>query len=288
MVLAHLKTKLSPTLDPYQFAYRQNRSTENGITTVLHPALYHLNLCYTYVRLLFIDFSSAFNSIIPSKLINKLRVLCINPLLRNWILDFLTNRPQHVRLDKLVSQTLILNTGLPQGCVLSPLLYSLFTHDCSLFHASNRKSDSAYREEVRHLAEWCSNNNLALNTSTTKEIILDSRRNRIGTHRPVHMNGEEVERVTSFKFLGVHISEDLSWTPNITTLIKKAHKRMFFLRKLAKVHLSPQVLLNFYRCTIESILTTCITVWYCNCKDQKSLQRVVKITQRITKTTLPT
>ena len=107
--------------------------------------------------------------------------------------------------------------------MLSPLLYSHFTHDCSLFHASNRKSDSAYREEVRHLAEWCSNNNLALNTSTTKEIILDSRRNRIGTHRPVHMNGEEVERVTSFKFLGVHISEDLSWTPNITTLIKKAH-----------------------------------------------------------------
>ena len=92
---------------------------DDAITTVLHPVLKHLDLCNTYVGLLFIDFSSAFNSIIPSKLINKLSVLGIDPLLRNWILDFLTNRPQHVRLDKLTSQTLILNTGLPQGCVLN-------------------------------------------------------------------------------------------------------------------------------------------------------------------------
>ena len=90
-VLDHLKTKLPPTPDPYQFAYRQNRSTDDAITTVLHPSLYYLDLCNTYVRLLFIDFSSAFNSIIPSKLINKLSVLGIDPLLRNWILDFLTN-----------------------------------------------------------------------------------------------------------------------------------------------------------------------------------------------------
>ena len=133
------------------------------------PSPHHLDLCTTYVRLLFIDFSSAFNSIIPSKLINKLSVLGIDPLLRNWILDFLTNRPQHVRLDKLTSQTLILNAGLPQGCVLSPLLYSLFTDDCSPVHASNtigkfaddttvvglisKNDESPYREEVRHLAE---------------------------------------------------------------------------------------------------------------------------------------
>ncbi|KAI3375577.1 hypothetical protein L3Q82_003700 [Scortum barcoo] len=99
-----------------------------------------------------------------------------------------------------------------------------------------------------------------------------------------------VERVSSFKFLGIHISENLSWTANTSSLIKKAHQRLFFLRTLKKNHLSTAIPMgNFYRCAIESILTNCITVWYGNCSvaDRKALQRVVKTAQRITKTPLP-
>ena len=137
LVLGQIKTCLPPTLDPFQFAYRQNRSTEDAISTALHSALSHLDKSHTYVRMLFIDFSLAFNTIDPSKLITKLRDLDIAPSLRNWILDFLTNRPQSVRINGHTSSTLTLNTGVPQGCVLSPLLYSLFTHDCTLTHGSN-------------------------------------------------------------------------------------------------------------------------------------------------------
>ncbi|KAI3374142.1 hypothetical protein L3Q82_005997 [Scortum barcoo] len=92
-----------------------------------------------------------------------------------------------------------------------------------------------------------------------------------------------VERVNSFKFLGVHISEDLTWTTGCSKLVKKAHQRLFFLRTLRKNHLSSDILVNFYRCTIESILTSCITVWYGSCPaaDRKALQRVVKAAQRI-------
>jgi gmma-aminobutyric acid receptor subunit gamma/cGMP-dependent protein kinase 2 len=90
----------------------------------------------TYVRMVFIDYSSAFNTIVPSKLITKLRTLGLNTSLCNWILDFLTGRPQVVRVGSNTSAMLILNTA-PQGCVLSPLLYSLFTHDCMARHDSN-------------------------------------------------------------------------------------------------------------------------------------------------------
>ena len=69
---------------------------------------------------------------------------------------------------------------------------------------------------------------------------------------PIRINGTEAERFASFKFLAVHISEDLSWTLNTSTLIKKAHQRLYFLRRLKKAHLSPQILVNFYHCTIES------------------------------------
>jgi gmma-aminobutyric acid receptor subunit gamma len=89
------------------------------------------------VRMLFIDYSSAFNTIVPTKSITKLRNLWLNTSICNWILDFLTGRPQVVRVGNNTSATLILNTGAPQRCVLSPLLYSMFTHDFVAKHDSN-------------------------------------------------------------------------------------------------------------------------------------------------------
>ncbi|KAK3539377.1 hypothetical protein QTP70_003864 [Hemibagrus guttatus] len=72
LVMRHIKTQLPPSLDPLQFAYRPNRSTDDAITTTLYLSLTHLDNKDTYVRMLFIDFSSAFNTIIPQHLIEKL------------------------------------------------------------------------------------------------------------------------------------------------------------------------------------------------------------------------
>ncbi len=75
----------------------------------------------------FVDYSSAFNTIVPATLVAKLQTLGLNRSLCSWILDFLTGRSQVVRMGNNTSSPLILNTGAPQGCVLSPLLYSLYT-----------------------------------------------------------------------------------------------------------------------------------------------------------------
>jgi hypothetical protein len=79
----------------------------------------------------------AFNTIVPYKLITKLTALGLNSSLCNCVLDFLTGCPQVVKVGNITSSTLILNTGAPQRCVLSPLLYSLYTHDCVASHSSN-------------------------------------------------------------------------------------------------------------------------------------------------------
>ncbi|KAL0186167.1 hypothetical protein M9458_017837 [Cirrhinus mrigala] len=305
LVLTHLKDSLQSSLDPHQFAYCGNRSTEDAVSLVLHSVLTHLDNTNTYARMLFVDFSSAFNTVLPSKLITKLRDLDINTSLCNWTMDFLTNRPQHVRSGHICSTTVTLNTGVPQGCVLSPFLYSIFTHDCRPVYGSNtiikfaddttviglisNSDETVYREEIKHLATWCTDNNLLLNTTKTKELIVDFRKGRRGSHEPIHINRMAVEPVSSFKFLGTHISEDLSWTTNTSSLVKKAHQRLFFLRTLKKNQLSSAILVNFYRCSIESILTNCVTVWYgsCSVAERKALQRVVKTAQRIIGTPLP-
>ncbi len=125
------------SLDPLQFAYCSNRSTDNAIALTLHTALSQLENKNTYVRMWFVDYSSAFKTIVPVTLIAELQTLGLNRSLCRWILDFLTGRSQVVRMGNNTSSPLVLNTGAPQGCVLSPLLYSMYTHDCTATHSSN-------------------------------------------------------------------------------------------------------------------------------------------------------
>ncbi|KAI4879650.1 hypothetical protein NFI96_006824, partial [Prochilodus magdalenae] len=205
LVMRHIKTLLPPSLDPLQFAYRPNRSTGDAISTTLHLALTHLDDRDTYVGMLFIDFSSAFNTIIPQHLIGKLNLLGLNTSLSNWILDFLTGRPQSVRIRR--------NTS-------SPLLFTLLTHDCAAMHSSNhvikcaddttvvglisKNDESAYREEVQRLPDWCRTNHLSLNVDKTKEMVADFRRTR-RDHSPLHIHGSTVEIVKSSPGRGSHL-----------------------------------------------------------------------------------
>jgi hypothetical protein len=128
-------------MDPYQFAYRENRSTDDAIAITLHRVLSHLEPAAkldpnAYCGILFVDYSSVFNTIVPEKLYSKLTNLKVipEPICR-WILDFLLNREQFVKISgpnglHQMSDPIVLNTGAPQGCCLFPMLYSIFTQDC--------------------------------------------------------------------------------------------------------------------------------------------------------------
>jgi hypothetical protein len=123
--------------------------------------------------------------------------------------------------------------------VLSPLLYSLVTHDCTATHDSNtiikfavdtmmlglinNGNESAYGEEVRDFTVLCQDDNLSLNVSKSKGLIVDYRR-KWGEHIPIHIDGTVVEWVESFKFLGVHITKDLTCSTHIHTVIKRARQ----------------------------------------------------------------
>ncbi|KAK2912264.1 hypothetical protein Q8A73_006377 [Channa argus] len=266
LVMRHINTQLPTSLDPMQFAYHPNRSTDDAISTTLHLALTHLDSKDSYVRMLFIDFSSG--------------------------------RPQSVRIGNNISSTTTLSTGAPQGCVLSPLLFTLPMNDCVAMHSSNHivkfaddmtvvglisKNDkSAYREEVQRLTALCGANNLSLNVDKTKEMVVDFRRAQ-GDHSPMIIGGSSVEIIKSTKFLGVHLADNLTWSVNTSSITKKAQQRLYFLRRLRKAHLPPPILTMFYRGTIESILSSCITAWFGNCTlaDRKTLQRIVRTAEKI-------
>ncbi|KAK3507347.1 hypothetical protein QTP70_014830, partial [Hemibagrus guttatus] len=215
-----------------------------------------------------------------------------------WILYFLTGRPQPVRIGNSLFSTTTLSTGAPQGCVLSPLLFTLLTHDCAAMHSSNhivkftddmtvvglisKNNESAYREEVQRLTTWCKASSLSLKVDKTKEMVVDLRRAQ-SDHSPLFIDGSPVEIDKSTKFLGAHLVENFTWSLNTTSITKKAQQRLYFLRRVRKAHLPPPILTMFYRGAIESVLSSCITAWFGNCtiSDRKTLQRIVRTADKI-------
>ncbi len=148
-----------------------------------------------------------------------------------------------MKVGQYTSNSITLNVGAPQGCVLSPLLYSLYTHDCVSSHRStsiikfaddtvvlgliSNNDETAYLDEVERLTSWCQDNCLSLNVSKTKELIVDFRKKHLLPYTPLMISGTPVERASSFKYLGVNISEDLTWTTHIQTQVKKARQRLY-------------------------------------------------------------
>ncbi|KAK3552526.1 hypothetical protein QTP86_013893, partial [Hemibagrus guttatus] len=192
--------------------------------------------------MLFIDFSSAVNTIIPQHLIEKLSLLGLNTPLCNGILDFLTGRPQSVRIGNSTSSTTTLSTGAPQGCVLSPLLFTLLTQ--GLY--SNAQLQPHHQ----------------VHDDTT------------GVWGLISKNDESAYREESTKFLGVHLVENFTWSLKNQLHQQESPAALYFLRRLRKAHLPTPILNTFYGGTIESVLSSCITAWFGNCtvSDRKTLQ----------------
>lgn len=260
-----LLTCVQDNLDPFQFAYRSGRGVEDALATLLNLVLTHLEGAKTFARLLFIDFSSAFNCIQPHILAERLRdIHSINPGLIAWLMDFLTERPQRVRVNGVLSDTLVSSTGSPQGCVLSPLLFVLYTNECRSQHAGRHilkfaddsvivfllsSDDPDHGPVVKEFTDWCSSSSMCINVSKTKEMLIGFRKHPSVTP-PLVIEDQAVELVHNYKYLGTNIDDKLSFDFHVDAVCKKAHQRMYFLRKLRSFNVDSTFMKMFYSCFI--------------------------------------
>ncbi len=126
--------------------------------------------------------------------------------------------------------------------------------------------ESAYRQEVKELAVWCSLNNLELNTLKTVEMIVDFRRNPPALP-PLTIMNSTVTAVETFKFLGCIISQDLNWDTHINSIVKKSPTKVYFLRQLRKSNLPQELLKQFYSAVRDQKTTEngsdCWTDYWC-------------------------
>jgi hypothetical protein len=290
-------------IDPLQFAYRSNRSCTDAILVMLEKLYHHSDRTRfgNSVRTMFFDFSSAFNTIQPHLLIQKLLDFKNVPSsLLAWILDYLTNRSQYVRItcNGTLSHSLQSNTGAPQGTVLAPFLFTLYTSDCRSIEPScplikfaddtaligliTDDDDTVYQEQLVEFVSYCDANFLELNVSKTKEMIIDFRYSS-STPSPIVLKGSNVERVPSYKYLGIVIDDKLNWHTHVDYLIKRLNTRMYCLRKLNFFHVDVKILAMFYDSVVESVWRYCLLCWGGNVAkgDGERIARIVKEAGRI-------
>ncbi|KAK1795644.1 hypothetical protein P4O66_001135 [Electrophorus voltai] len=111
--------------------------------------------------------------------------------------------------------------------------------------------EMAYLEEIKYLENWCQGNNLLLNISKTKELIVDCSKQQEQHYQTLRINETVVERVESFRYLGVHISQVLSWSHHTISLAKKARQRLYHLRRLRDFRL-PSKTIYYKRCQTKT------------------------------------
>jgi hypothetical protein len=298
LVKQHLRKYLSDIFDVLQFAYVDGKCVDDAVLTLLDIICSHLESPRSYSRVLYIDFSSAFNTIQPHVLLRKLLDWNVNGNIIRWIHSYLTARPQFVRFRNVSSMYKFTNTGAPQGCVLSPLLFTLYTNDCKsqydnctiLKYADDtvivgsilNNEECMYRNQVSDFVSWCNANYLNLNVKKTKEMIIDFRRNII-EYSPLEIENEPVQLVHNYKYLGVVIDDRLNFSENVHHVYVKCIKRLHHLRILNNIKVDKTLLSLFYKSIVESVMVFAIATWYGSSlkKDQSKLCKIVRAAKKM-------
>ena len=272
-VMKHFETH--SILKDNQHGFRKKRSCETQLITTIHEIASNIAQ-KDQVDVILLDFAKAFDKVPHQRLLQKLTYYGVRGKTNNWIGSFLRNRHQQVVLDGATSTTADVLSGVPQGTVLGPLLFlayindlpdmitssssKLFADDSMLFRVILDDIDRAsLQSDLSALEDWERQWQMSFNPSKCSVIrIVPKGRQPIETQYQLH--GQTLDVVEASKYLGVTLTERLSWDTHISATCSKGHKTLGFLRRNLR-DCSPDVKAGAYKAMVRPILEYASTVW---------------------------
>ena len=298
LLLEHMENA-SP-LAPQQWGFRSRRSTVSALIDATYNWAQAIDngkeICA-----LFFDLRKAFDSVPHRLLLDKLKISGLNEHLIKWSFSYLYSREQYVVLNGAESSKIPVLSGVPQGSVLGPLLFlayindstlepldhdthiTLYADDILLYRTITAPSDyEILQNDINTLSNWVSNNNLTLNPSKCKYLVISKLRKHSVEVPVLTLNNEVLEKVSSFKYLGINITDDLSWSTHISVIARKARKVLGLLYRQFSAWSPPEVLLQLYKSLVRPHLEYASQVWNPHLiKDIDQLESIQKFALKV-------
>lgn len=227
--------------------------------------------------MLFIDLSKAFDSVNPDNLLNKIFKLGIKNKPFDLLKSYFCNRKQYIKHEEFCSEYRNIKFGCPQGAVHSPLFFNLYINDlsrlllkgklikyaddiCLVYFGSDLNSITLdIQHDLDLLDNWFRNNYLSINVNKTKFMVI-KRGEKLIVDKPPNINGNFIEQVLNYKYLGLNIDYELKWTVHIDNIKKKILPIIGVLWRL-KNCIPEKIKNNIYNSFVNSHLNYLVGIW---------------------------
>ncbi len=275
-----------------QSGFRKGYSTGTCLVTLLDFIFNNIDNG-SPCAVLYLDLSKAFDTVDHDILCTKLRHYGFKMSAVSWVESYLCNRSQQTKVDNVLSDTVTVTCGVSQGSILGPLLFTLYVNDlpsiidngrCYLYADDTAIAVSDHRPEVLQrklnqslnlLASWFVKNKLSLNLKKCKYMIFGTSHqiNVIG-NLDILYSGVYIEKVNSFKYLGVVLDSRLTFGEHISYLKSKTYSKIKLLGRVRHI-LDQNTALTLYKTLILPVYDYCDFIYYSiNSSEKEVLQKL--------------
>lgn len=259
----------------HQFGFRSSHGTPEQC----HRIVKYITDAFEkklYCSAAFLDIQQAFDRVWHPGLLYKIKKLFPAPYYL-FIKSYLSSRSFYIKNKNVKSKIYDINAGVPQGSVLGPILFTIYTSDIpddtdvllatyaddtAVLAASSSAQDasSLVQNYLENLQLWLKDWNIKVNTQKSAHVTFSMRR---GDCDPLYLNNTQIPRSESVKYLGLHLDRRLTWKEHIkakrTQLNYRTKKMYWLLGSKSELSLENKVLL--YKAILKPIWTYCIQLW---------------------------